>query len=496
MRIRIVKTGSGKHAVQVVSKHHGKLRIHKHLGSFVTDEERKDLEERARTFITIHTPEQQNLFSLHLPDPIIPGLRITNSQPLFLYRLLSSLYDTLGFSACPDSVIRDLVIARICQPVSKRETIEILADDFGKLYALKTIYRHLKQALAGGLKETFQTALVTFAKTALSDPLTLVFYDVTTLSFESTVKDDLRSFGFAKNRRNDLTQVVVGLVVTRQGFPLYFDVFAGNTFEGHTLETIIDGIKIFLSAPDLVVVADAAMLSQSNLDLLRKKRIGFVVGARLANLPITEITEISEILSGKDQAMTERLWYGTRLICQYSASRAVKDRQDRRKQTEKAHAAIKTPGTVLRHLKFISTKGQTVTLNTALLSKTEQLEGMKGYLTNTTLDPAVVIDRYHDLWRIEKAFRITKVDLEARPIFHRLDETIRAHLTIVVAGLAICTYAELKTGISTKAILKTARKVLTHTITIASTGERGIVESTIEDPKFCGQLSKLRNLGY
>ena len=124
------------------------------------------------------------------------------------------------------------------------------------------------------------------------------------------------------------------------------------------------------------------------------------------------------------------------------------------------------------------------------------LEGIKGYLTNTVLDEQTIIDRYHDLWRIEKSFRITKSDLEIRPVFHQLDETIISHLIIVFAGLAIARYVEIKTGLTLKKTIKIAKKVLTHKVTITKTGESALIETKITDPILCGQLEKLRALEY
>ena len=135
-------------------------------------------------------------------------------------------------------------------------------------------------------------------------------------------------------------------------------------------------------------------------------------------------------------------------------------------------------------------------VNDTLIEKSKLLEGIKGCLTNTDLDEAEVISRYHDLWRIEKAFRITKTDLEARPIFLRLDKTITCHLIIVFAELAIARYLEIKTNMSIKRILKIAGKILTHKVIVKKTGETGFIETTIEDLKLRGQLEKLRVLGH
>lgn len=131
-----------------------------------------------------------------------------------------------------------------------------------------------------------------------------------------------------------------------------------------------------------------------------------------------------------------------------------------------------------------------------MLEKAKLVEGMKGYLTNTKLEHSLIIERYHDLWKVEKAFRVTKSDLEARPIFHQLDEPIKAHITIVFAGLAVSRLLELQTGMSIHAILKLTSTIFTHTIRHSKTHQTTTVETTITDPVVCGQLAQLKALGY
>jgi hypothetical protein len=186
MRIRIVATFPGKHAIQVVSKYHGKLIIHKHIGTFSNETEKELLFKEAQTFIKQKTG-QVGLFDIPTKSKLT-GISISGNKPLFVYELLGKIYDKLGFSKYGDSLIRDLVIARIYSPSSKRETREVLEDLFNCKYSLKTIYRHLKKSLEKGLKDSFQNALILFAKDDLKDSLRLIFYDVTTLYFDSHAK--------------------------------------------------------------------------------------------------------------------------------------------------------------------------------------------------------------------------------------------------------------------------------------------------------------------
>jgi len=492
MRVRIVPTASGKKAVQVVSKHYGKVTVHKHIGSFATDEEKTILLSQAEVFIH---QGQTNLFetlSTFRPTDVA----ISDNRPLFIYQLLSAIYDKLGLNNFPDTLIKDLIIARVYQPASKLETSDILSDLFDREYAIKTVYRHLKKGLEKGIKESFQKSLIQFARSGLGDTLKLVFYDVTTLYFESIVKTDLKEFGFSKDHKSQETQVVVGLVVNSLGFPLYFDVFSGKTFEGNTFVPIVKNIQKLVENDELIVVADAAMISVDNIQKLESEGIGFIVGARLSNLPASTIDLIFNQLKKQDGEMITTTYREQRLICHYSAKRAAKDKSDRTKQIERVKNAIGSPSKITSRYRFMKADKDKYSLNTTVIEKAEKLEGIKGYLTNTTLSEQTIIDRYHDLWKVEKAFRITKTDLEARPIFHRLDETIKAHLVIVFAGLAITRYLELKTNLSIKRILKIAGKVLTHKVTNTKTGETAYVETTIEEPELKEKISLLKSLGH
>jgi len=494
MRIRIVPTASGKYAVQVVSKRFDKVTVHKHIGTFSTPEEKSKLLTKADKFIKDYTGQSDFLTLVASQRPF--DMAITESRPIFVYDLLVRVYDKLGLNSYPDELIKDLVVARVYQPASKLETSDILSDLFGREYAIKTVYRRLKKGLEKGVKESFQESLIQFARLGLGDSLRLVFYDVTTLYFESIVKTELKEFGFSKDHKSQETQVVVGLVVNNQGFPLYFDVFSGKTFEGNTFVPLVKKIQKLVGQEELIVVADAAMISADNIQKLESEHIGFIVGARLSNLPTQLIDVIFTQLKKEDGEMITTTYREQRLICQYSTKRAAKDKSDRTKQIERVKQALISPSKITSRYRFMKTDKDNYSLNTPVIEKAEKLEGVKGYLTNTKLTEQTIIDRYHDLWRVEKAFRITKTDLEARPIFHRLDETIKAHLVIVFAGLAIAKYIEIQTGMSMKKVLKIAGKILTHKVKNTKTGEIAFVETTIEDPELKEKVNILRNLGH
>lgn len=498
MRIRKVRTASGKYALQIVSGVSGRLKIHKHVGSYSDgdENEKEKLLFKARNYIE-NFSGQSNLFD-SLTSMDLDSLAILDSKPLFAYEFLSWVYERLGFGEYKDDVLKDLIIARVFLPSSKSEAREILSESFNRNYSLKTIYRHIKAASEGSFKEIVQKNLMEYVKHDLGDGLRLVFYDVTTLYFDSQVKVGLRKFGFSKDHKPQNVQIVVGLVTNKDGFPLYFDVFAGNTFEGNTFLNTVENVIKLLNNPKVIVVADSAMLSKVNIGNLDEKGIGFIVGARVSNLSAELIDTISSGLNKVDGKIVDIEYKDSfRLICQYLTKRAGKDRSDRQKQVLKAKSAISRPSRLTGRYKFLKKEtNEKYSLNTGLILKSEKLEGIKGYITNTDLPPEEVIEKYHNLWKIEKSFRITKTDLAARPIFHSLDETIKTHLVIVFAGLAIVKFVELNTHLSIKRVRKAISKVLTHKVKNAKTQEVKYLNTQVEDIHIIKDLENIQSIRH
>jgi hypothetical protein len=209
------------------------------------------------------------------------------------------------------------------------------------------------------------------------------------------------------------------------------------------------------------------------------------------------VDQIVKELDKKDKANTEVLYKSYRLLTDYSTKRASKDIHDLTKQWEKAKISITKPDNITRKYRFITgSKKTSYSLNTSLKEKAENIAGIKGYLTNTKLNASTITEKYHDLWKVEKAFRITKSDLEARPIFLRLDETIKAHITIIFASLAISKILEIQTGESIHEILKITSRIFTHTVKNKKTKQTTTLETKLPESEICGKLNKIYRLRY
>ena len=487
MFIRTVRQTSGRTAIQVVEKIGRKNKLVKHIGTAQSPTELTQLKDRARMFIN---QERVNSGIISLFDSrftktelesLLARLRFTQALDTVTYRFLAFFYRTIGFHQLNNPCFADLVIARIVEPASKRKTRDILELRFGKKYSLSFLYRILRSASRSKYRETIEQIVHTFLTTTVQESLSVLFFDVTTLYFEAFDEDDTRKCGFSKDGKYNQPQIVIALMVTASGMPLLVRLFEGDTFEGHTMLPCVEEIKNKLDPDNLIIVADSAMLSDDNLTLLESKTLHYIVGARLANTATVMLKTITTTISRTDGAhMRLSLPDGRLLVVSYSEKRAAKDRSEREKQIAKAKDLLKNPGKLTRRYKFLSSHNKRYELNEKLIKKAELLEGLKGYVTNVpSLSDEEIIQKYASLWRVEKAFRMSKSDLKARPIFHTLKESIEAHLLIVFTALAISRHIEILTD-----------KSIQHVTTTLSR----IKEIIVEDPSTGHRASKFTNL--
>jgi len=488
--VRKVKTASGATAVQIAERAGGRDRVLEHLGSAHTSAELAALVETARGRLY---PGQGEL---DLSDGSVPAGHavITAKSSAVLWQVLTDAYSRLGFDVVADAAFRQLVLARIVEPTSKADSLRVL-DEIGVEHpSLRTMFRTLKRAATGGYRD--QVASACFAHAGSSGDVSLCLYDVTTLYFEAEREDDLRKVGYSKERRVD-PQVVVGLLVDRTGFPLEIGCFEGNKAETTTLIPIIEQFQARHGLTDMAVVADAGMLSATNLRELDAAGLRFIVGSRVTKAPNDLAShfrwhgdaftdgQVIDTLTPKTargdvendlMIKAEPEWDPSehpgswRAVWAYSTKRATRDRVTLTAQENRAKAVVAGEKTA-RTPRFVTTRGGERALDEASLDRARRLVGLKGYVTNipTTLMPAAeVIASYHELWHVEASFRMSKTDLRARPMFHHTREAIEAHLTIVFAALAVARHLQTTTGMSIKKIVQTLRPLQHVTIRIGA----------------------------
>ena len=515
--IRRVRTGSGATAVQLAQYvTGGGQRILTHVGSARTQAELGVLLERARRLLadpaqgTLELPDvpRAQFAAAMAPPPAQPTLVEQANTPKrlrratapqveatccgLLFDVVAGVYADLGFDVVGDEVFRDLVVARIVEPTSLLDVERVLVDLGRQPASLSTRKRALAKCVDGAYRD--QIAGKCFAHAAASGDASLVLYDVTTLHFEAEKEDDLRKVGYSKDRKVD-PQIVVGLLVDRHGFPLEIGCFEGNKAETTTIMPIIGQYQQRHQIESMVVVADAGMLSAKNLAALEEARLLFIVGSRMTKGPhdlaphfrwhgdALEDGQVIDTITPKrgpeskendPNLKAEPVWDAEehpgswRAIWTYSAKRCAHDLRTLEKQVERAQAVVAGEKKA-KGVRFVATDGSTRRVDDAAIERARSMAGLKGYVTNipaSEMGADEVIAKYHDLWNVERSFRMSKGDLAARPLFARRRDAIEAHLTIVFTALAVAREIQNRSGLAIRNVLRQLRPLRSATISI------------------------------
>lgn len=386
--------------------------------------------------------------------------------------ILDKVYDSIGFNRIGDSVLRNLVAARLCQPMSKMATAEYLKSHFDEDVSLSKIYRYLDK-LYNTQQETVQRISVEHTLSVLGGRVEMLFYDVTSLYFESFAEDDLRAPGFSKDGKTAETQIILGLLVCENGYPLSYSIYNGAQYEGYTMIPMIDDFKQRFGLDDFVVVADSGFMIKRNLSMLRSGGYKFIVGGRIRKVD-SETAKWVMSLPHEDGQYHERvLDNGDRLIVSYSSKRAAKDAINRTKGVERLRKAFAS-GKITKdkinkrgYSKFLEIDNDVdVSICEAKIREDEKWDGLKGYVTNTSLPPDEVVAQYHGLWVVERAFRISKGTIETRPIFHFTEKRIEAHVCLCFVAYKVYKELErviavLNLGMSVDTVMRIAKTITT-----------------------------------
>lgn len=386
--------------------------------------------------------------------------------------ILDKVYDSIGFNRIGDSVLRNLVAARLCQPMSKMATAEYLKSHFDEDVSLSKIYRYLDK-LYNTQQETVQRISVEHTLSVLGGRVEMLFYDVTSLYFESFAEDDLRAPGFSKDGKTTETQIILGLLVCENGYPLSYSIYNGAQYEGYTMIPMIDDFKQRFGLDDFVVVADSGFMIKRNLSMLRSGGYKFIVGGRIRKVD-SETAKWVMSLPHEDGQYHERvLDNGDRLIVSYSSKRAAKDAINRTKGVERLRKAFAS-GKITKdkinkrgYSKFLEIDNDVdVSICEAKIREDEKWDGLKGYVTNTSLPPDEVVAQYHGLWVVERAFRISKGTIETRPIFHFTEKRIEAHVCLCFVAYKVYKELErviavLNLGMSVDTVMRIAKTITT-----------------------------------
>jgi len=356
------------------------------------------------------------------------------------------------------NILQLMIAERINEPSSKRQNYFHASEylGFNGKVELQYLYRTLD--ILADHQQTVKEHLFTKQQNLFTQSLDVVFYDVTTLYFDSQkeVKDNLRQKGYSKDGKANKTQVVLGLLVDKLRNPISYDIYKGNTYEGHTMIDALHKLKKQYNIDKCIAVADSAMIDTKIRTLLNEQGIQFIIGDRIKSLPAkitdrlidkTKHKPISTEISKENFSYTEVYYQDRRIICTYSEKRAKKDAYNRKKLIEKAKVWLANPSKYKQIKKrgagrFIHTdkEGTPLNLNLEQIAKDSKFDGYKAIATTTDLSITELIDKYADLFEVEHAFRTLKSQLEIRPVFHWTNKRIEGHIAMSFIAYTFLNY--------------------------------------------------------
>jgi transposase len=451
MFVRKKKNKSGSFSIQILKKEGRKNKLIKTVGSSKDLNKVEELYKEALALIPSLEKQQTFNFMSENDEKILAFSQTLNNSNISMVGaelVFGTLFKHIGFDVVKNPLFKDLVISRIVYQGSKLKLVDYLRRYEHKEVSISSIYRFLDK-LNSQYKEDIEAIAFRHTKKILKN-ITVVFYDMTTLYFEAQDEDDFRKIGFSKDGKFQNPQIMLGLLVGERGYPIGYELFDGNTFEGHTLIPVLKKFqkKFNLSKP--IIVADSGLLSKKNIQQLKEEDYPYIIGARIKNEPDSISKQIMELNLSKDgEISTIEKENGDRLIITYTDKRAKKDQYNRKKGLARLEKKIKS-GKLTKdkinargYNKYLTLKNEVnVEIDYKKFEADGAWDGLKGYITNTKLSPSTVIENYANLWHIEKAFRMSKSDLQIRPIYHYTKRRIEAHISISFVAYTI--YKELE----------------------------------------------------
>jgi transposase len=449
MFVRKKKNRSGSISVQIIKKIDRVNKVIKTIGSSADPAEidllyHKALYEMPRLYgATLFDPPNEPEISELCNDHI----RVIGPELIF-----SRIFNHIGFNAIKDELFKDLCISRITHPGSKLNLSLYLQENNKADVSVDRIY-YFMDRLNSRYKQQVEEISFLYTRKILGGKIGIVFYDMTTIYFESSQTDDFKETGFSKDGKHQHPQIFLGLLVGTDGYPIGYDIFEGGTYEGHTLIPILEKFEQRFKLDKPIVVADAGLLSSKNIEALKAKKYTFILGARIKN----ESKKIKDKIKGFNLQDGEVVKINkpddTVLIISYSNKRASKDLSNRERGLKRLEKSLKAGKLTKSNInnrgynKYLKMEGEIkIDIDYEKFKNDSTWDGLKGYITNTSLTGTEVIDNYNNLWKIEKAFRISKTDLKIRPIYHRLQDRIEAHICISFVSYLL--HKELETALN------------------------------------------------
>ena len=388
-------------------------------------------------------------------------------QTVGLDQVLQEQFKSISTEFDLKDSIFNMVLNRLTDPSSKRQLTLWEQGIYGiKNYEQQHYYRAMDYLIK--YKDSIEQDIFVRMRDLFCQSVDVVLFDTTSLVYygegepeEEGLKKEgdehtpLLARGFSKDHRSDLKQIVVGVLMSKDGIPLAHEVFSGNTNDVSCFRQVIDQLASKFKIDKVVLVGDRGMISQKNLDYLNAKGYQYILGYRMRTIPKKErywvLSKADLKTVRKDLQWKEVIYNDQRLLVCYNPERAKLDAKKREDILERIKSKIKD-GSILsvvdnpNYKKFLKIKGEKPTLDPEQIERDASYDGLYVLTSNTKLSGKQIIQSYKDLWQVEHAFRQLKTELETGPIYHWKDDRIRAHVMICFLAFVLRTvfYKKLK----------------------------------------------------
>jgi len=480
LHIREKKNSSGSISIQIVDRRNRKYKVIETIGCAKNEIELRFYVDIAKSRLKeLNKKLYPNLLDIldeeNKTKKQLNFINISNNAliPIGDELIYGELFNQIGCNEInldykKYSLFKSLVISRLLYPGSKLYLIDYMKYFKKEEIDKNKIYRFLDTIYKEDIKSKIEECVFNHTKKIMDNQIIVTFYDVTTLYFESESEDDLRRIGFSKEGKLARPQIQLGLFTTLEGYPLSYEVYEGNKYEGHTLIDILQNFQIKFNIKNKpIVVADRGMLTNANIAYLENNNYKYILAYKIKNIDnklkeqIANLTfisdsvihtininnkEINYIEKVNDKNIKKTIVVNQKLILSYSSKRAKKDKYTRVKALEKIEAKLnknitKSDLKLSYYAKYLDVEDKCnvkYKLNPDKIIQDEKLDGIKGFVTNDfTLNPNDVIAHYQNQYEVERAFRISKTDLKIRPIYHRLETRIKAHILISFVSYSV-----------------------------------------------------------
>lgn len=374
--------------------------------------------------------------------------------------IFGKLYNEIGFSdllsKTHQQTLKQIIFSRILEPSSKRRLSDISEKKFGVEIPLDRVYRMMDKLIK--LSSDVEKKVFLATEKAVGGKISLLLFDVTTLSFETINEDDLRAFGFSKDFKFNTTQVVLALATTQEGLPVGYRLFPGNTAESKTLIQSINAWRQHIPIEDVTIIGDRAMMSEENLSALESAGFYYIVAFPLRKLSNKEKESILNMKSYIPINSDSEISYykitekgNRKIVSSYSKKRAEKDKKDRDRLVKKLEEKLQTCKDAKRlintkgYLKYTEISGKSLAkIDEEKILQDSRWDGLHGVITNKPTVGCEIYEEYRRLWVIEESFRINKHNLKMRPIYHFTPNRIQAHILICYIVFTLIRHLQFK----------------------------------------------------